>query len=102
MNIGDLAQWAVVLFVVVGLVATWVRNGRSVERKTGAYERDIKSIKSDLSHPEYGLFALSQSINDVKGNCRGVTAGFKERLIAHDREIKEVKGLNRGKTDECR
>ena len=108
MNVGDLAQWAVVIFVVIGLVATWVRNGKGKEKSYGAFEQSMKQsiegIKEDLSNKDYGLSALSKSISGIKTNCAGVTAGFTERLSAHDEDIKEVKGacLNRRKTDACK
>ncbi len=107
MEAGDAAQWAVVLFVVVGLIATWVRNGKGKEKNYGAFEQSMKQsildIKEDLSHKDYGLSALSRSINGIKTNCAGVTAGFKERLSAHDKDIREVKGscLKLKGTDRC-
>lgn len=97
MNAGDLAQWAVAAFLIVGLALTWRKNGKSQERRDGAHEQSIKDIKAELSHPDHGLSALKDSISDVKTNCAGVTAGFTERLSNHDREIKEIKNGRRKK-----
>ena len=107
MNFGDIAQWAAVLLLAIGYMVTVVRNGKGKERSYGAFEQSmkqsIKDIKEDLSHKDYGLSALSKSINGIKTNCAGVTAGFTERLSANDKDIREVKGscLNRRKTDKC-
>ena len=97
MEVGDAAQWAVVIFVMVGLVATWWRNGKSQERRAGALETEVKHIKGILEDKDSGLSALKQGINEFRIHCAKISTSIAERVSKHDKEISEVKDKVGGK-----
>ena len=69
-----------VVFLAIGLVATWVRNGRSQAKRDGVMEERIKGINKKLEDPNTGLGAIKKSVEHVKVNCAKVTAAFGEKL----------------------
>lgn len=69
-----------VVFLAIGLVATWVRNGRGQAKRDGVLEEKINSIDKRLEDENTGLGAIKNSVEEIKVNCASVTGSFKERF----------------------
>lgn len=68
------------LLLGVGLIATWVKNGKSQAAKYGTLEAEVKSTgeKVDIMSGKVDKFAVTLGRQD-------------ERLITNEREIKELR-----------
>ena len=75
-------------FVGVGLIATWVRNGRNQARYLGRLENQVENIQNTLADENYGLGSIKSSVEEQKIHCAGVTSGFEERLKNLERRKK--------------
>ena len=69
-----------VVFLAIGLVATWVRNGKSQATRDGIMEERIKGINTKLEDPNTGLGAIKESVGKIEVHCGKTTSSFKERL----------------------
>lgn len=91
MAIGDIAQWAVTVLIAIGLVTTFVKNGRSSRDKFTELKTIVKGIGEDISESKEKIETIVTTSSDMKTHCAGMTSQFAERLAGHDREIKELK-----------
>jgi len=69
-----------ITFVGVGLIATWVRNGRNQARYLGRLETQVENIQKSLADENTGLGSIKKSVEAQEKHCAGVTSGFEERL----------------------
>lgn len=75
-----------VLLVSIGLIATWVRNGRSQARYIGRLENQVENIQKTLADENTGLGAIKASVERQRVHCAGVTGGFEERLKSLEKD----------------
>jgi uncharacterized protein HemX len=91
-----------VLLTGGGLYMTWRKSGREqkdrderLAQERAAHDQAIQSnqqnILNKLDDKSTGLTAINEKINQVKEHCAATTAGFGERIIAAERDIKELK-----------
>jgi len=80
MPAGEIFSVAGVIIIAIGLVATWVRNGRSQSKRDGALEQRIKGVEDKLSDGNNGLSAIKKSVDDQRVHCAGITSSFQERI----------------------
>ncbi len=69
-----------VIILTIGLIATWIRNGRSQAKRDGIIEERIKGIKEKLENPNTGLGAIKKSVEKVEVHCAKVTSSFAEKI----------------------
>ncbi|MBA7656440.1 hypothetical protein ES703_64364 [subsurface metagenome] len=72
--------------VAVGLIATWVRNGRSQSKRDGVLEERITNLSKKLDDENTGLGAIKKSVDDQKINCARMTSSFEERIKGLERD----------------
>ena len=89
--IGDIAQWAIVVFVGLGLIGTWIRNGRSQSKRNQTIIDNQANILARLNDETTGLTALNEKMHTYETHCAGMSTGLSERVIAAERDIKELK-----------
>jgi len=80
MSAGEIFSVAGVVIIAIGLVATWIRNGRSQSKRDGILEQRIKGIEDKLSDDNNGLSAIKKSVDDQRVHCAGITSSFAERI----------------------
>jgi len=80
MTTGELFSVIGVVVIGIGLIVTWVRNGRSQSKRDGVLEQRIKGVEDKLADDNTGLGAIKKSIDDQRVHCAGVTSSFKERI----------------------
>lgn len=66
--------------LAIGLIATWVRNGRSQAKRDGILEERMKSINKRLDDENTGLGAIKKSVEEQAVHCAGITSSFEERI----------------------
>ena len=102
MTLIEIISLMVALFVGLGLIITWQRNGRhQAERDIAQAEiiaswkqeikDDIGHIQDDISSPTYGLGALSKGIADFKTHCATVSTAIEGAVKTNTKDIKELK-----------
>ena len=69
-----------VVFLAIGLIATWIRNGKSQSKRDGVLEQRIKGVEDKLCDDNNGLSAIKKSVDDQRVHCAGITSSFKERI----------------------
>jgi len=79
---GDVIALVGVALIGFGLIATWMRNGRSQARRQGSLETDVKHIKETLDDENTGLGAIKKSVDDQRLHCAAVSSAFGERIKA--------------------
>ena len=80
MVVSEIAPLVGVGVVAVGLIATWIRNGRSQARRDGILEERINSINKSLDDENTGLGAIKKSVEKQAVHCAGITSSFEERI----------------------
>lgn len=96
------ASWVATGFVGIGLVFTWVRNGKSQAKNMAKLEAKVDGVKDDTEELKKGqtdhnqkMDAMKADINKMGVHCAGVTSGFEERLKTNEREIEALRRKKR-------
>jgi len=86
MHSGEIAQWVMTIAVALGLIVTWVRNGRNQGAKWGSLETEMKTemknIKDKLDDENTGLGAIKKGVDDQKLHCAKISTELKTRVNA--------------------
>lgn len=80
MSFGEIFSVVGVIIVGVGLIITWVRNGRSQSKRDGVLEERIKNINKKLEDEHTGLGAIKESVDKQEVHCAKITSSFAERI----------------------
>lgn len=87
----EIATWAVAVAAILGLIATWIKNGRSQAKRDGKLEANQKNIINQLEDPETGLSAINEKCHRFETHCATVSTALDGRVTATERDIKELK-----------
>ena len=87
-----IAQGFGTIFIAVGLVTAWVKNGRSQARRDQKLVDNQKNIIDRLDNPNTGLTALKTGITDMQRHCATTSTALTGRVNTLERDIKELKG----------
>jgi len=98
----EVASLATSGLVAIGLIVTWVHNGRTqAERDIDIAEKQTqrdqvlasnqKTILRRLDDEDTGLSALNNKIQSFNLHCAKTSTGLNGRITATEREIKELK-----------
>lgn len=87
MSIGEITAVIIAAVACVGVIITWLANGRrkgqemgEVVGKVDTLQRTIDEVKEEITSPETGLPAINKEISAMQINCAGTTAGFGARI----------------------
>ena len=80
MAVGEMFSVIGVVVIGIGLIVTWVRNGRKQSKRDGVLEQRMKGVEDKLDDDNNGLSAIKKSVDDQRVHCAGITSSFKERL----------------------
>ena len=87
---------------ILGLMGTWIKNGKSQVRRdkeaaVKQAERDQKlasnqiSIIKTLDDDESGLSAINKRMRSFELNCKGISTGLSTRVKMAEDDITEIK-----------
>ncbi len=78
-----------VIFLGIGLLATWKRDNRTtanedaqVKSDIAVLKNDVKAVKQELSSEDHGLVALAKGQGDFKTHCAAVSTELSGRIAA--------------------
>lgn len=95
MDGGIVAQWSATAVLGVGLAYTILKSRRNQSRnqtaKSTKMDAELENIKEQITHPDYGLSAIKNAVNDQKLHCARISTSFLERIDAAEEDIKEIK-----------
>ncbi len=80
MPTGELLPLIGFFLCAVGLILTWMKNGKGEAKRAGAIEESINGINKRLDDPNSGLGAIKNSVDRQTQHCAGITSSFEERL----------------------
>lgn len=80
MPAGEIFSVVGVIIVAIGLIATWIRNGRSQSKRDGVIEERINNLSKKLDDENTGLGAIKKSVEKQEVHCAKVTSSFAERI----------------------
>ena len=82
MTPGEIASFAGVVAVAIGLIATWNRNGRGTAEKYGALTEQVKQSNTKLDQHGEKLDAIKDAVNEQKVNCATISTALKGEIDA--------------------
>ena len=85
------ASWVTAGVAVGGVIITWRRNGKNQAKRDERLTLNQENIIKTLDDPVHGLTAINDKVADMKAHCGVVSTGLTERMVAAERDIKEVK-----------
>lgn len=91
----EIASVIGIMLVGIGLIATWVKNGRSQSREFGVLQANLKGVNDKLEHPAHGLSALNEKMGEFKTACALTRSSFTEKIKSAEDDIKELKKKRR-------
>lgn len=86
MALGEVIAIIIACLTALGLIISWGKNNReSAEMRTQIetnLKNELKEIKSDLQHPEYGLSAIKKKVDAQTLYCARTSTSLKEKVLA--------------------
>ncbi len=92
---GAIAQGAGTAFIAIGLVATWVRNGRSQGIKYGAIQNELKNNGAKADALTTTVQRMDAKLDKFQLHCADTSGRIDERLHATERDINDLKSRER-------
>jgi len=87
MSIGEVAAVIMAAVACLGIIITWIANGRQkglemgeMVGKVDTLQGTINEVKEGITNVETGLPAIKKEISAMQINCAGTTAGFAARI----------------------
>lgn len=80
MSFGEILAIGGVIIIGIGLIGTWIRNGKSQSKRDGVLEERIEGINRRLDDENTGLGAIKKSVDKQEVHCAKMTTSFAERI----------------------
>lgn len=95
MSMADIISLIIGIVACSGVIGTWVKNNRKdVKQRTEMetnLKAEIKDVKDDIKHPEYGLTAIKKGVDEQKLYCAKTSTSLSERVAALESNPKRRK-----------
>ena len=76
---------------VGGVILAWRKNGKSEAARDERIALNQEHIVKKLDDPKHGLSAINDKVNNMVNHCASVSGRLDERLIAAERDVKDLK-----------
>ena len=76
---------------VGGVLIAYRKNGKDQSARDQQIKDNQVGIINRLDHKETGLTALHEKLHGYEVNCARTTSAFDQRILAAERDIKELK-----------
>ncbi len=83
--------WVTAVVALGGVVNQTRKNGKSQSARDQQITDNQGAILGRLNDDKTGLTALNEKMHNFDKTCASTRAGFSERIIAAERDIKELK-----------
>lgn len=82
--IPEIAAIVVSSMTGIGLIVTWIKEGRKDTKERTELEttlkKEIKDIKEDINHPKYGLSAIKEKVDEQALYCARTSTALAGRI----------------------
>ncbi len=114
LSLGEITALIVAIIAILGLLVTWLRNGRAQKNRDiaqageiakwkqeiiggqEATDKEIKHINEELASEDHGLITLAKGQAAFKNHCTGVSTALIGRVEAN----KDAAGRNTSSIEE--
>ena len=90
MSVGEIVAIVIASMTGLGLIGTWIKNGRQdVKQRTqleANLKNEIKEVKDDIKSPEYGLSAIKKKVDDQALYCARTSTNLMTRVQTLEKE----------------
>ncbi len=86
-TISTIAQWAVTCLTGMGLIATWVRNGKKESKELGKLTEKVDNMKDSMDN---GLRQVNCRLDDTNKNSVELQRSVNERVNQQEKRIDDV------------
>lgn len=76
---------------VGGVLIAFRKNGKSEAARDERIALNQEHIVKKLDDPKHGLSAINDKVNNMVNHCASVSGRLDERLIAAERDVKDLK-----------
>jgi len=80
-------QWVIIIIISVGLIATWVKNGKSTAANLGSMETEIKNIKESVDKQTTTCNKVIENFDEFRVHCAGQTATVNQKVKALESKV---------------
>lgn len=84
MSVGEIVAIVIASITGIGLISTWIRNGRQNTQDRATLEAnlkaEIKDIQDDVKHPDHGLSAIKKKVEEQVLYCARTSTLLKEKI----------------------
>lgn len=80
-------QWLGIGILAIGLIVTWIKNGRNKSEEYGALKKDVEKVNQKLDNENYGLIALNNKVGKFETHCASVSGRLDERVKVNDKRL---------------
>ena len=105
LSLGEITALIVAIIAILGLLVTWLRNGRAQKNRDiaqageiakwkqeiiggqEATDLEIKHINDELASPDHGLISLAQGQANFKNHCTGVSTALIGKVEANKQAV---------------
>jgi len=91
MAVEDFIAIAVATMTGIGLIGTWIKNGRQETRERikleATLKAEIKDVQDDIKHPEYGLSAIKKKVEEQVLYCARTSTSLQERVSSLENNL---------------
>jgi hypothetical protein len=102
MSPGEIIALVVACLTALGLTGTWVKNNHQDRDQRTRMEtnlkNEIKEVKDDVKHPEYGLSAIKKAQQEMQVNCARTTSNFGARIDSLEDKVNKTESRRRKKS----
>ena len=81
----------VAAIAVGGVIVAYRKNGKDQAARDQEIRDNQGEIIGRLDHKETGLSALNEKIHGFEVNCARTSSGFDQRILAAERDVKDLK-----------
>jgi len=85
------SSFVVAIVAAGGVIITWRKNGKSQAARDERIQVNQEHIIKKLDDPSHGLSVINDKVNNMVTHCAKVSTGLTERMIAAERDVKELK-----------
>ena len=87
----ELAQWLTLLAVTLGLIVTWVQNGRHQATRDQSVVDSVGEVKKSIEDDKTGLPAVNEKLQKLDKTYAVLNAKTDGRVSVLERDMKDVK-----------
>jgi len=85
------SSMVVAVVAVGGVLVTWRKNGTAAASRDERLALNQENIITKLDDPKHGLTAINDKVNDMVNHCGVTSTAIDGRLVAAERDVKELK-----------